>query len=713
MLLASIALIIGFSVVSTGRAEPGPEWALVDSISFQTLIPAGERVVVSFDTNANSLGVTMPPDNLTDLAKQAIEKAPIWLKRDLQDTFARIKELYPAIRKFKPERQAELTDNIMSTFASLILEVQDPLVDEVAFQVAHLAPEVLAEMLDHPIVLVDNAEYVYRNDEYLNYVEVMDYGTSSDEDYHSTVEYRVRTAEGDTIKCELPREYYYWYIVHPKLTKELPAYIDPHTGSPADPPGGVFWRDYFFNHADPEYPLLKDQLAGCSTLWNGFRNSLDNGAVGVVTKWIKDVMVFKTPPTRSTVPVKIYAMHMGTCSEHSYITAAAARTALIPAVVTVAYRNDHKWNEFYERRWIHWEPVNTMIDSPDSYDPGWWDLAAAFDWRGDGYVWTVSERYTPECTLTVRVEDANGNPVDGARVVIDSEGHPGPRCSFGYTNTSGECQFTLGDKRNFYGRVDSDIGCYPSSGEVEIIFNSLAGEHYLWSCNLTGEIPQLLVKENPLPQTRLDRYKLEFDFNAKEVVHGLNPDSWDMFSETISPGNIDFFICDSENLTQYTSGNHFGAFQIAEDIDSKDGSFVVSTDDRWYLVLSNEDAVTAKEVVDVTVTLYERSPYQATETSTPCSGTSEFALFQNYPNPCNQGTIISYDLKTPTRAVLRIYDISGKLVRTLVDADQNQGFYTISWDAKDSSGREVASGLYFYSLEAGDFICAKKMLILK
>jgi len=97
------------------------------------------------------------------------------------------------------------------------------------------------------------------------------------------------------------------------------------------------------------------------------------------------------------------------------------------------------------------------------------------------------------------------------------------------------------------------------------------------------------------------------------------------------------------------------------------------------------------------------------------------ALFQNYPNPFNSNTAISYRLSGfggPTTShllpiTLRIYNILGQEVRTLVNKRQRPGFYRVTWDGKDKGGREVSSGIYFYQLRVGKFSQTRKMVLIR
>jgi hypothetical protein len=88
-------------------------------------------------------------------------------------------------------------------------------------------------------------------------------------------------------------------------------------------------------------------------------------------------------------------------------------------------------------------------------------------------------------------------------------------------------------------------------------------------------------------------------------------------------------------------------------------------------------------------------------------------LGQNYPNPFNPATTLSFGLSEPGKVSLRIYDAAGRLVRVLVNEDRPAGRYDETWDGADDAGRDVASGIYFYSLKAGDFKDTRKMVLLR
>ena len=89
------------------------------------------------------------------------------------------------------------------------------------------------------------------------------------------------------------------------------------------------------------------------------------------------------------------------------------------------------------------------------------------------------------------------------------------------------------------------------------------------------------------------------------------------------------------------------------------------------------------------------------------------ALHQNYPNPFNPSTEIRFDLPTARDVNLRIYNQLGQTVRTLVDHRMKAGAYSLKWNGDDEAGHTVASGVYFYNLDAGDFTQIRKMTLVK
>ena len=93
-----------------------------------------------------------------------------------------------------------------------------------------------------------------------------------------------------------------------------------------------------------------------------------------------------------------------------------------------------------------------------------------------------------------------------------------------------------------------------------------------------------------------------------------------------------------------------------------------------------------------------------------------YSLDQNYPNPFNLVTSIQYSVvsdQSSPHATLKIYNLLGQEVRTLVDETKETGYYKVTWDGRDAVGRDVGSGVYFYRLKAGEIILSRKLVLVK
>jgi hypothetical protein len=104
------------------------------------------------------------------------------------------------------------------------------------------------------------------------------------------------------------------------------------------------------------------------------------------------------------------------------------------------------------------------------------------------------------------------------------------------------------------------------------------------------------------------------------------------------------------------------------------------------------------------------------ETLTPSTSAGVpqvFALGQNYPNPFNPSTTISYDLPNDALVTVTIHNSTGQTVRELVREVQTAGSYSIDWNGRDESQTQVASGAYFYRMQAGSFEQTRRMLLIK
>jgi len=98
---------------------------------------------------------------------------------------------------------------------------------------------------------------------------------------------------------------------------------------------------------------------------------------------------------------------------------------------------------------------------------------------------------------------------------------------------------------------------------------------------------------------------------------------------------------------------------------------------------------------------------------------TDYALGRNYPNPFNPTTAIFYALPAPSTVTLKVYNALGQEIVTLVDQTQSAGYHEAVWNARNTGGANVSSGIYFYRIEAKAlmdserFVQMKKMVLLK
>lgn len=387
-------------------------------------------------------------------------------------------------------------------FADYINTVPQKMVDELVFSIAHSGTASLMHGSTWAEVWLNNTETLYHNDAHLDYANIVDYNLGTPDQF-STVEYWVKE-EGccNLSRHEYPPYIYYWWIVHPKGSDELPTFINPrvknsgHFGAePRWPAGnGTFWRWSVFNMADTHWPddsalivkypkeenppLLKDKIAGIEYLWDGvpyttprlYNNSgetargndglplrpwtKDTHAIEVMTHWVESTLALNAQEdsdgNRPRQMVRIQFEHNGNCGELGDLTLAASRATLIPYIEVLGIAGDHCYGAFYERGWHqqdnHWSASTTIVDNWDLYHYGWnRDWGSLITYRGDGAMqapFPINE--------THRIDDYNGNGgSDRGNVTVkvtDRNGNPidGVRVSLADWNKMGLFGTTFG-----------------------------------------------------------------------------------------------------------------------------------------------------------------------------------------------------------------------------------------------------------------------------
>ncbi len=90
-----------------------------------------------------------------------------------------------------------------------------------------------------------------------------------------------------------------------------------------------------------------------------------------------------------------------------------------------------------------------------------------------------------------------------------------------------------------------------------------------------------------------------------------------------------------------------------------------------------------------------------------------FFVKQNYPNPFNRQTVIKYGCPKRSKVCIQIFDITGRIINTLIDKEVEAGYHEIKWEGENKFGRKIANAVYFYRIQAGDFIATKKMIFIQ
>ncbi|MDH7514401.1 MAG: transglutaminase domain-containing protein [Bacteroidota bacterium] len=715
------------SFICSGQAEPVPpsraveaavapgikesshmdEWRVVDSVLLDTYVLPLGYAGVRFDIAAQRLETLNSIPDLTTTARSAVDLSPQWLRADLHLTLSAL----PAAR------QNEL--------ANVILSAPERMIDEVAFAIAHSSPAFLRSAYCFPQLFRENAELIYANDQYLPYVEVVDFGTVASGDYYSTLRYRRTLSDGNSEEVEIPRDIYYWYVVHPKLTDEVAAYIDPTAADGLSavkaPPQGRFWREYLFTVTEPvpdttgvDFPVLRDMVSGCHSLWDDRPG--ETSAVLQVGKWIRDVLDFGSKTERPHQPVRIYKLHLGRCGEHADITGAAARACLIPCREVSAISSDHVWNEFWDLQWWQWEPVNNSQKNPLVYSEGWGKkFGTVMARRSDGVFTPVTDVYAREtCTLEIQVKDANSKPVDGALVMIAMRVDQNIYIdTYGVTGSDGIARFILGKGNDYFARFDSpNAGSYPAQSNqvAQLMTNAQPGQHYAYLLKGTVAKPSLSITTdtNPLQDAIPDfGVQMEGTLIAQatrwvQPIDDIRTVEPCTFYEEGGSGMLDISYLQQEGFAALRAKQPFRRFNGGiTDLSSpcvfNTANMDLDATQDAYLLFINKNNANNPVRVKATARLYVSTVVGAERNP---SADAEFAVLSCHPSPVT-GDRALLTLSVPPHAgsslTILVHDPLGRTVRTQHVSVPGFGSQTMLLDT-----RGLPQGFYLLDIRGRD-----------
>ena len=183
-----------------------------------------------------------------------------------------------------------------------------------------------------------------------------------------------------------------------------------------------------------------------------------------------------------------------------------------------------------------------------------------------------------------------------------------------------------------------------------------------------------------------------------------------------NPNNIDSLTCklvfdgDLEFLQSQTINSSFATIQISDVIDQMYDLNIDSLTGSWRIEISNVEAGANENLNGpFQITFINENILNVFDSNFP----ENFSLKQNYPNPFNPITSLRYDLPEDGLVNITIYDMMGRIVKTLVNGSQTAGFKSVQWNATNDRNEPVSAGLYLYTIQAGEFRQTKKMVLLK
>lgn len=542
-----------------------------------TQIPPGKALILAL--RGEKISVIENPILLSQKGQKAIAMVPKWLKADLVDNLS----------KLEPELQDK--------YAELILKCPDKrYIDEVAFSIAHISPEVLKHPLFVPELIWDNARQVYEADKILDFVELVEKGD------HTTARYFLEI-DGKPKVYDLPRDYFYWFVVHPQFFTEIPRKI-----------GGYFWREYFLNRCDPGYPKLRDYLKRVKILWDGNPLSIPHKqlegkvellryALPSIGLWVmKQLLWERSFLGRPLQPIEVLKGHGGSCTENQAVLACALRACLIPAGYARNFSENHQWVEFFILN--RWYPIQTdmggsalQIANPPgiSYDRdygGTKELSSVALVRPDGYIIERINEHSKTVKVKIKVVDVEGNPLDGILVKVFTPFYPATNgdcnalCTYAYTNINGECEFTLGQNRDYSVMVDSEGFFVRNAAEGGIIQRTfvLSKKKKMLRYQVKKEIrekssPNISIACNP----------------HSSIIYGTNllpdfrrPEVRPMFSQKCRGGSITVLILDKKNFDRFKKGENFSAYIFEAKNENTRATFKLERAKEWFLIFYNE-----------------------------------------------------------------------------------------------------------------------------
>jgi len=296
----------------------------------------------------------------------------------------------------------------------------------------------------------------------------------------------------------------------------------------------------------------------------------------------------------------------------------------------------------------------------------------------------------------------NGNPVATGSVisVFDPDGIC---CGAFSVHTEGQYGF-LATYRDDSFTPDLDEGAEP--GDTLIFY-------------INNHIALILGPGNPIWTSNGDVIELNLEgySNYAPVITGF-PDTLTFHADSTITLRLNDYVQDIDNpdstLHWSVTGNH----SVIVEIDDASNIAVLSAPLDWsgteILIFTAMDDSSAYDSDTLVVHV---TPFVGVKGEEVLQIPKDYFLSQNYPNPFNMQTTIKYGIPEQNYVCIRIYDLIGREITTIVNKEQEAKYYKIIWDGKDQFGNKVSTGMYFYQIVARSkektFTKTKKLLLLQ
>jgi hypothetical protein len=656
-------------------------YEVLQSLSNDVVLNPSEYTAFEINLLNSELNIINPEESLSETAIQALNIAPNWLYKQLK---IKLLELHKA--------------NYDDDYAQLILDAGDNIKDEVAFCVANMSYQslVAARFRADKEMIIRNAEHIYRINDSLKYVELVEYGSIENKDYYTTTKYKIYDSQTkDTVWSEIPKEHYYWYIVHPKLDQEGVYVIDQGTDASGQRTYDYWWRDFLWSNPDVEHnympvnitttkgsvesiPRFGEIMQTAKFLWDrqeqylpfGRELNSSSSALDIIGNWASRALPVDVTLPRAFQPNQIIMKHNGNCNEDAFLVAAACRTALIPLIYLSSNAEDHVYGAIWDEDWHHFEffrgglqvPGNDFFGITNMLPGGsyGWETSMVEGFRPDGSIINFTKYYAETSTFNVTVTDAQGQAVEGAMLQIFAPyGNGYAVCQRLYTDRKGEITFEAGAGKQYLANLyhpiygwsptDKSQAFYLKQGVTVQNATYNANLQYA-SLNIENELPTIL----DLPENT--KYAFNLNLKAKEIITGISEHDnsqkgrfYDWKEE--NSGIVALFLCDEENYNKFVNDEPFTAYNYMQYVNGGELSWNLPAGNKWYVVLQNTASANILENVEANFELLSNGSQAVND-----------ELFSNtiaiFPNPATN----TINIQMPGKPVCKIYDMTGTFI---------------------------------------------------